>query len=188
MPKVLFQESGLATLSNPIFPLPKIGLSEFRRPDFISEAFRRTNKSVQSRQSDKSRQNKENAVCQGRITPEQFQTLSGSCTEEQAALKEEIPKKEPAIQNLRNQASGADSFISKARQYVDITELTPELLRLFIRKIVVHKKSVKWSKHAPRTVENYYTDIGYVCNVHGTQIRQETIANAPETERPRRVS
>ena len=114
--------------------------------------------------------------------------MSGGYTEEQAALKEEIPKKEPAIQNLRNQVSGADSFVFKARQYVDITELTPELLRLFIRKIVVHKKSVKWSKHAPRTVENHYTDIGYVGNVHGTQIRQETIANAPETERPRRVS
>ena len=124
----------------------------------------------------------------GRITPEQFQTLSGSYTEEQTALKAEIPKKESAIQSLQDQVSGADSFISKARRYTDITELTPELLRLFIRKIVVHEKSVKWSKHALQTVEIYYTDIGYVGNVDGTQIQQENTAAAPETERPRRVS
>ena len=124
----------------------------------------------------------------GRITPEQFQALSGSYTEEQAALKEEIPKKESSIQSLRDRVSGADSFISKARRYTDITELTPELLRLFIRKIVVHEKSVKWSKHAPQTVEIRYTDIGYVGNVDGTQSRQENTADAPETERPRQAS
>ena len=45
----------------------------------------------------------------GRITPEQFRVLSGSYTEEQAALKAEIPKKESAIQSLRDQVSGADS-------------------------------------------------------------------------------
>ena len=37
-----------------------------------------------------------------------------------------------------------------------------ELLRLFIEKIVVHEKEVKWSKHAPQTVEIYYNGIGYV--------------------------
>ena len=124
----------------------------------------------------------------GRITPEQFQALSGSYTEEQTALKDEIPKKESAIQSLRDQVSGADSFISKARRYTGITELTPELLRLFIRKIVVYEKSVKWSKHAPQTVEIHYTDIGYAGNVDGTQSQKEGTSDTPETERPRRVS
>ena len=40
--------------------------------------------------------------------------------------------------------------------------LTPELLRLFIQKIVVHEKDVKWSKHAQQTVEIHYNDIGCV--------------------------
>jgi len=31
--------------------------------------------------------------------------------------------------------------------------LTPGLLLLFIEKIVVHEKYVKWSKHAKRTME-----------------------------------
>ena len=65
-------------------------------------------------------------------------------------------------------ASGGDApssavklhFLSGVR--TDIQELTPELLRLFIRKIVVHEKDVKWSKHAQQTVEIHYNDIGCV--------------------------
>ena len=47
--------------------------------------------------------------------------------------------------------------------------LTPELLRLFIEKIVVHEKDVKWSKHASQTVEIHYTDIGVVGNMNITK-------------------
>ena len=41
-------------------------------------------------------------------------------------------------------------------------ELTPELLRLFTQKIVVHEKSTKWSKKAMRTIEIHYNDIGFI--------------------------
>ena len=98
----------------------------------------------------------------GRITAEQFQTLSGSYTEEMSALKRKIPGCETAIQALREQVCGADHFISLAKKYTDIQELTPELLRLFVRKIVVHEKDVKWSKRARQTVEIHYNDIGCV--------------------------
>ena len=65
--------------------------------------------------------------------------------------------------------SGADNFIARAKRYTDIQELTPELLRLFIEKIVVHEKDVKWSKHARQTVEIHYTDIGVVGNMNITK-------------------
>ena len=84
-----------------------------------------------------------------------------------------------------------DGFIDKAKRYTDITKLTPELLRLFIEKIVVHEKEVKWSKHAPQTVEIYYNGIGYVGS--GQQDVEETM-EAPEplqtqeTEEPRQAS
>ena len=98
----------------------------------------------------------------GRITAEQFQTLSGSYTQEMEMLNKAIPEKETAIQRLREQVSGTDHFISLAKRYTDIQELTPELLRLFIQKIVVHEKDVKWSKHAQQTVEIHYNDIDCV--------------------------
>ena len=93
---------------------------------------------------------------------EQFQTLFNGYAEEQAKLAVEIPASEAAIQNLRDTVSSTDGFIAKAKRYTDITELTPELLRLFIQKIVVHEKSVKYSKYSEQTVEIHYTDIGFI--------------------------
>ncbi len=127
----------------------------------------------------------------GRITTEQFQMLSGSYTEEQNLITASIPQKESEIQSLRETVIGTDSFFDKAKRYTDITELTPELLRLFIEKILVHEKEVKWSKHAPQTVEIYYNGIGYVGS--GQQDVEEAL-EAPEpqqtqdTEKPRQAS
>ena len=101
-----------------------------------------------------------------RITTEQFQMLSSSYTEEQNQIAAGIPQKEADIQRLRETVSGTDGFLDKAKRYMDITELTPELLRLFIEKIVVHEKEVKWSKHAPQTVEIYYNGIGFIDRQH----------------------
>ena len=83
------------------------------------------------------------------------------------------------IQRLRETVNGTDSFLDKAKRYTDITELPPELLWLFIERIVVHKKEVKWSKHAPQTVEIYYNGIGYVGS--GQQDVEETL-EAPEPQ------
>ena len=127
----------------------------------------------------------------GRITTEQFQMLSGSYTEEQNRITAGIPQQENEIQRLRETAIGTDSFLDKAKRYTDITELTPELLRLFIEKIVVHEKEVKWSKHAPQTVEIHYNGIGYVGS---GQLDVEETMEAPdplqtqETEEPRQAS
>lgn len=123
-----------------------------------------------------------------RITTEQFQMLSGSYTEEQNRITAGIPQQENEIQRLRETAIGTDSFLDKAKRYTDITELTPELLRLFIEKIVVHEKEVKWSKHAPQTVEIYYNGIGYVGS--GQQDTEEAL-EAPQTQdtaEPRQAS
>ena len=126
-----------------------------------------------------------------RITTEQFQMLSGSYTEEQNLITVGIPQKENEIQRLRETVNETDSFLDKAKRYTDITELTPEMLRLFIEMIVVHEKEVKWSKHAPQTVEIYYNGIGYVGS--GQQDVEEAL-EAPEpqqtqdTEKPRQAS
>ena len=99
-----------------------------------------------------------------RIMAEQFQLLSTSYTDEQAKLTESLPQREAEIQRLKETVSNTAAFLDKAKRYTDIQELTPELLRLFIQKIVVHEKEVKWSKHAPQTVEIHYTDIGCMEN------------------------
>ena len=84
---------------------------------------------------------------------------------EQGQLKTAIPQKEQEATKLKAAVSGADNFIAKAKRYTDIRELTPELLRLFIEKIGVHEKDMKWSKHARQTVEIHYRDIGVIRNL-----------------------
>ena len=126
-----------------------------------------------------------------RITTEQFQMLSSSYTEEQNQIAAGIPQKEADIQRLRETVNETDSFLYKAKRYTDITELTPELLRLFIERIVVHEKEVKWSKHAPQTVEIYYNGIGYVGS--GRQDVEETMEaleplQTQDTAEPRQAS
>ena len=119
-----------------------------------------------------------------RITTEQFQMLSSSYTEEQNQIAAGIPQKEAGIQRLRETVSGTDGFLDKAKRYMDITELTPELLRLFIEKIVVHEKEVKWSKHAPQTVEIYYNGIGFIDKQHQDMESLQPL----KTEEPRQAS
>ena len=119
-----------------------------------------------------------------RITTEQFQMLSSSYTEEQNQIAASIPQKEADIQRLRETVSGTDGFLDKAKRYMDITELTPELLRLFIEKIVVHEKEVKWSKHAPQTVEIYYNGIGFIDKQHQDMESLQPL----KTEEPRQAS
>ena len=104
------------------------------------------------------------------ITTEQFQQLSGSYLQEMESLRAAIPEQEKTIRKLREQVTGTEQFITLAKHYTDIRELTPELLRLFIRKIVVREKDIKWSKHAQQTVEIYYNDIGCV----GTDAERKT--------------
>ena len=120
----------------------------------------------------------------GRITSEQFQMLSASYTDEQAKLTEALPQREAVIQRLKETVSNAAAFLEKAKRYTDITELTPERLRLFIEKIVGHEKEAKWSKHAPQTVEIYCNGIGCV----GSQQQDMESPQPRKTEEPRQAS
>ena len=96
------------------------------------------------------------------ITMEQFQMLSGSYTEEQNQIAASIPQKEMDIQRLRETVSGTDSFLDKAKRYTDITELTPELLRLFIQRIEVGERTEKYSRSSHQSIRIVYRDIGTV--------------------------
>ena len=87
--------------------------------------------------------------------------------------------------NKKKEAQPITSKSHKAKRYTDIMELTPELLRLFIEKIVVHEKEVKWSKHAPQTVEIYYNGIGCMT---GSQRQNTESPQSQETEEPRQAS
>ena len=96
----------------------------------------------------------------GRIPNEHFRLLSAEYTTEQAALRNKLPKLEERLEQLQNSLTNVAQFIDKAKRYSNITELTPEILRLFIEKIVVGEKSQKYSRTAEQDIWIYYRDIG----------------------------
>ena len=101
----------------------------------------------------------------GRIPDEHYRTLSDEYTTEQKALRERIPKSEARMDKLKNSLTNVDRFIEKAKKYTDLTDLTPELLRMFIAKVVVGEKGKKYSRTAPQDIWILYRDIGMLNDV-----------------------
>ena len=49
---------------------------------------------------------------------------------------------------------------SSVNKYTDLKELTPEVLRVFIAKVVIHERDCKWSKTAEQQIDIYFRYIG----------------------------
>ncbi len=96
----------------------------------------------------------------GHITNEQFRLLSADYNAEQKALDEAIPDKEDRMAKLTASVSNVDAFIEKAKRYRNIKKLTPELVRLFIARIEIGEREVKYSRHSAQKIRIVYRDIG----------------------------
>ena len=96
----------------------------------------------------------------GRIPDEQFRLLTSEYTQEQAKLKEDIPAMEQRLEKLKDSLSNVARFVERAKRYEDIQKLTPELLHLFIEKIVVGERAERYSRTAPQEIRIYYRDVG----------------------------
>lgn len=94
----------------------------------------------------------------GRVSNEQFRLLSEAYSKEKDQLAESIPATTERLEKLRGSVANVKNFIAKARKYTDMSELTPEILRVFVSKIIVHEKEVKYAKHAPQKVRIRFRD------------------------------
>ena len=61
--------------------------------------------------------------------------------------------------------TNVDRFIEKAKKYTYLTGLTPELLLIFIAKVVVGEKAEKYSRTAVQDIWIHYRDIGMLNDV-----------------------
>ena len=96
----------------------------------------------------------------GRISDEQYRMLSGDYNDEQKELESKLPELNKEIAALNSECTNVQRFMDLAKKYVCITELTPDILRTFISKIVVHERAVKHSKTAPQQIDIYFRYIG----------------------------
>ena len=98
----------------------------------------------------------------GRVTNEQFRMLSSEYNEEQKSLKNRIPQTAERIEELQSSISNVTRFIDKAKRYTEITQLSGEILNLFIEKIEVGERAERYSRTAEQEIIIHYRDIGVV--------------------------
>lgn len=92
----------------------------------------------------------------GRITVERYDEMACGYEQEQAELKLELESLNKGIAELDAHEQSVREFMAKAKQYVEMPKLTPELLRAFIRRIEVFEKEVKYSHTCGNPVVIYY--------------------------------
>ncbi len=96
----------------------------------------------------------------GRISDEQYRMLSADYNDEQKELEASIPKLQKEIDTLKNECTNVQKLLDIVRKYVCVQELTPEVLRTFISKIVVHEREKKHSQTSPQQIDIYFRYIG----------------------------
>ena len=101
-------------------------------------------------------------MSKGLLSEERFATLSLSLEAEQKQLKMVIPAMEASLDATTDKAADLQRFIERARQVTRLTELTPEIVREFIEKIVVSKPDKVDGKRHQR-VDIHYNTIGLWC-------------------------
>ncbi|HBC30281.1 MAG TPA: recombinase [Clostridiales bacterium] len=109
----------------------------------------------------------------GKIPNEVFRKLSDDYLTEQKEIQTTIPKKENDLERLKASVSNASAFIDKAKQYIEINELTAEILHLFIERVEVGERTEKWSRTAMQEINIYYRDIGLLDNVIEPQTEEQ---------------
>lgn len=82
----------------------------------------------------------------GRITPERFDQMYSNYEKEQAEIKTKLAVLEEKQNSLDIKDRCVRQFIENAKRLVNITKLTPELLRTFIKRIEVFEKEQKYSR------------------------------------------
>ena len=110
----------------------------------------------------------------GRIPDEQYRLLSNEYLSEQKDIQEELPHLKNRQQELKDSISNVSRFIDKAKKYETIDELTPEILRTFVKRIEVGERDKKYSRSAPQDIKIFYRDIGVVDELPEKMAEEET--------------
>ncbi|MCD8372824.1 MAG: recombinase family protein [Clostridia bacterium] len=97
----------------------------------------------------------------GKISDERFMKMSQNYESEQAALTERVKVLKKELSAVAEQDDNTERFLRLVRKYTEITEITPEIVRTFIEKIIVHEKEVIDGKKT-QCVEIIYNCVGAI--------------------------
>lgn len=95
----------------------------------------------------------------GVLTTERFTKLSATYEQEQKELEASTAALKDTIQACESQQVNVKSFLKLVRSYTEPEQLTPEILRMFVEKIIVHN-SVWTNRHRTQQIDIHYNFVG----------------------------
>lgn len=104
----------------------------------------------------------EDKVC-GNITDERFAKMSQSYEQEQSFLMERIKVLQKELLTAKERADNVTKFMRLVKRYTEIDVLTPEIVREFIEKVIVHQTEKVDGKRR-QAVEIIYNCVGAIPN------------------------
>lgn len=103
----------------------------------------------------------EDKVC-GNLTDERFIKMSQSYEEEQRELKERTYFLRQELSKSKEQSDNVMRFMRSIRKYTDLTELTPEIVREFVQKVIVYQAE-KINGRRTQRIDLYFNGVGQIC-------------------------
>ena len=91
----------------------------------------------------------------GKISEERYIKMSDNYEAEQKALIERLNYLKAEIEKAKTQYDNINRFMAIVKKYSDFDEITPEILRAFVDKVIIHEK-VKVDGHYVHTIEIIY--------------------------------
>lgn len=95
----------------------------------------------------------------GKLSDERFMKMSKGYEAEQHTLQDEADMIQDALQQEEKKSVDVKRFLAVVKKYTDLTELTPEILREFVDRIIVHAPD-KSSGRRLQEIEIIYNHIG----------------------------
>ena len=102
----------------------------------------------------------EDKIC-GNITAERFAKMTQAYEKEQTELTQKVKTLHEELAKAKESTDNISRLVKLVRKYTEINELTPEIVREFIEKIVVHQAERKDGKKN-QVVEIHYNGIGAI--------------------------
>ncbi|MCL2513118.1 MAG: DUF4368 domain-containing protein [Oscillospiraceae bacterium] len=98
---------------------------------------------------------------EGKLSDGRFATMLAGFEAEQGGLRAKAAGLETAIGQANEQTDGAEKFIKLIRSYKNIEELTAEIAREFIEKIIVGEPVyIRGNREKRQSVEFVYNYVG----------------------------
>ena len=83
--------------------------------------------------------------------------MAHSYETEQSSLTKKLAELEEAEASYDDERNSINDFIANANRFIDIQELTPEIVHAFISKIYVYEKKEKWSRTEGNDIDIVFT-------------------------------